>query len=103
MDAIRIRDGRQQIIRGNMFRFWLTWADRRGEWIWECAKRWRIWGKRWRRILEERFCGGRVFWRWLVGEEKMKACYTEGARSERGEIVEKLEIEDDSYDETLRT
>jgi hypothetical protein len=33
----------------------------------------------------------------------MKACYTEDARSERGEIVEKLEIEDDSYDETLRT
>src|SRR3984893_18449131 len=63
MAAIPIRPGLRRTIPGNTCRFWLTAPEDSMARTWACARRWRIWGRPWRRILAERFLTELVFWR----------------------------------------
>src|ERR1700732_535706 len=62
MVAILIRLGLRPTIPGNTCRFCLTAPEDSMARTWACARRWRIWGRPWRRILAERFRTERAFW-----------------------------------------
>src|ERR1700741_590007 len=73
MAAIPIRLGLRRIIPGNTCRFWLTAPEDSMARTWAAARRWRIWGRPWRRILAEKFRTEQVFWRNLRVELRLES------------------------------